>query len=174
MAFDVTGARAVLVRTPAALDGLLRGLPEAWVRATEGGDSWSPFDIVGHLIHGDESDWISRARRILEEGDRRAFDPFNRTAMFEAHRGRTMDQLLDRFAEVRRVSVAALDALSLSAPDLARIGRHPAFGPVTLGQLLATWVAHDLDHVAQIARVMAKRYATDVGPWREYLPIVGT
>lgn len=174
MEFDLIRGREVLARTPGALSGLLRGLPDAWVRVNEGDDTWSPFDIVGHLIHGDETDWIPRVRRLLEHGASLAFDPFDRTSMFDDSRGRSMDELLDRFDEVRRKSLAAYDDLDLTPADLARPGRHPDLGPVTLAQLLATWVAHDLGHVAQVARVMAKQYAVEVGPWREYLRIVRT
>lgn len=172
MEFDIPTGREVLARTPNTLDAWLRGLPHHWVDRNEGGDTWSPFDIVGHLISGEESDWIPRARSILAHGDSATFEPFNRTAMVEANRSRTIEELLDRFHEARRVSLSALDALHLTAADLDRTGRHPEFGVVTLGQLLATWVAHDLAHLGQIARVMARQYAVEVGPWRAYLRIL--
>jgi hypothetical protein len=170
--FAVDDAVAVLSRTPAALDALLRGLPEPWITAHEGGETWSPFDVIGHLIHGEQTDWMPRARIILEHGDSRPFDKFNRFAQFEHSRGRTLPSLLDEFAEARAASVRALTALQLTEADLDRRGTHPELGPVTLRQLLATWVAHDLDHVVQIARVLARQYTDDVGPWRAYLRVI--
>lgn len=170
--FDFHEARAILGRTPAVLDAWLRGLPDAWTTATEGAGTWSPFDIVGHLIHGDRADWIPRARRIVEHGDTVPFDPFDRDAQFRDSAGLTLAALLDQFARVRREALAELDALALTETDLDRRGMHPALGPVTLRQLLSTWVAHDLDHVMQIARVMGGRYADEVGPWRAYLRII--
>lgn len=169
--FDLREATALLARTPATLDALLRDLPQPWIEATEGPDTWSAFDILGHLIHGDHTDWIPRARRILEDGETRAFDPFDRFAQFEESRGKSVPQLLDEFAVVRAESLRLLESLSLTDADLDRRGRHPDFGPVTLRQLLATWVAHDLDHLMQVARVLGGRYRDDVGPWRAYLRI---
>lgn len=169
--FDLHEALAVLTRTPAALDALLRDLPEAWTTATEGPDTWSPYDIVGHLIHGEHADWIPRAQRILQDGETRAFEPFDRFAQFEASRGKSLPQLLDEFATARASSLSALESLRLTDADLDRRGRHPDFGAVTLRQLLATWVAHDLDHLMQVTRVLGRRYAEDVGPWRAYLRV---
>lgn len=169
--FDLHEALAVLTRTPAALDALLRDLPAAWTTATEGPDTWSPYDIVGHLIHGEHADWIPRARRILQDGETRAFEPFDRFAQFEASRGKSLTELLDEFATARASSLSALESLRLTDADLDRRGRHPDFGAVTLRQLLATWVAHDLDHLMQVTRVLGRRYAEDVGPWRAYLRI---
>ena len=163
---------AILERTPAVIDAMLRGLPEGWIAAHEGGQTWSPFDIVGHLIHGERTDWLSRARVILEHGETRAFDKFDRLAQFAVSEGRTLESLLDEFAALRRDSLAALAALDLTAADLDREGRHPELGVVTLRQLLATWVAHDLDHVCQIARVLARQYTDEVGPWRAYLRVI--
>src|SRR5262245_8238410 len=148
--FVMDEAVAILARTPATLDGLLRGLPDAWIAANEGGDTWSPFDIVGHLIHGERTAWVPRARIIVERGDARAFDKFDRFAQFAASKGRTLDGLLDEFASLRRDNLQALVALGLTDADLDRRGRHPELGAVTLRQLLSTWVAHDLDHVVQI------------------------
>lgn len=165
-------AVAVLSRTPAALDALLRGLPDRWTTSNEGGETWSPFDVIGHLIHGERTDWMPRARLILEHGDARAFEPFDRFAQARVSRGRTLDGLLDDFAALRQGNLRDLAALALSDADLDKRGRHPALGAVTLGQLLAAWVAHDLDHVAQVARVMARQYADDVGPWRAYLRVI--
>jgi hypothetical protein len=170
--FAIAEAVTLLSRTPAALDALLRGLPDGWTGATEGGDSWSPFDVVGHLIHGERTDWVPRARIIVQQGEARPFDPFDRFAQFAASDGRTLASLLDEFAALREESLRQLSALRLTAADLDRLGRHPELGTVTLRQLLATWVAHDLDHVAQITRVLAKQYSDEVGPWRAYLRII--
>lgn len=169
--FNLADAVAVLERTPASLSALLAGLPESWVRATEGEGTWSPYDVVGHLIHGERADWIPRARHILS-GDARPFEPFDRSAQFAESRGKEMGELLATFAELRRESLAALSGMNLTGADMVRRGRHPDFGEVTLGQLLATWVVHDLDHVGQIARTMAKAYAVAVGPWSAYLSIL--
>lgn len=163
---------AILARTPATLDVLLRDLPDGWIAAHEGGDTWSPFDVIGHLIHGERTDWMPRVRIILEHGEARAFDPFDRSAQFSASEGRTLASLLDELATLRRESLRELAALRLTNADLDRRGLHPALGVVTLGQLLATWVAHDLDHVMQISRVLARQYSDEVGPWRAYLRII--
>jgi hypothetical protein len=168
----VDEAIAILERTPATLDALLRGLPDAWITANEGDDTWTPFDIVGHLIHGERADWIPRARIILEHGESRAFDPFDRFAQFVESHGRTFADLLDDFAAARQNSLRELAALGVQKADLDRRGRHPAFGVVTLRQLLSTWVAHDLDHVMQISRVLARQYSDEVGPWQAYLRII--
>jgi hypothetical protein len=165
-------AVAVLQRTPATLDALLRGLPVGWIVAHEGGETWSPFDVLGHLIHGEQADWLARIRIILDHGESRPFEKFDRFAQFEASKGRTPDELLDEFAALRRNNLAQLASLRLSPSDLARQGLHPSLGPVTLGHLLATWVAHDLDHIVQIARVMARQYSDEVGPWRAYLRVI--
>jgi hypothetical protein len=165
-------AVAILARTPATLDALLRGLPDGWIRAHEGGETWSPFDVLGHLIHGERTDWVPRARTILEQGEGRAFDKFDRFAQFALSEGRTLTSLLDEFATLRQENLRAVAALGLTDADLDRRGRHPELGVVTLRQHLATWVAHDLDHVMQIARVLARQYSDDVGPWRAYLRII--
>ena len=170
--FDMEEALAILSRTPAALDALLRGLPEGWIAAHEGGDTWSPYDVIGHLIHGERTDWVPRARIILEHGEMRPFDKFDRFAQFAASTGRTIGSLLDEFAAARGDSLRELAALGITAGDLARRGRHPELGVVTLGQLLATWVAHDLDHLVQISRVLARQYSDEVGPWRAYLRVI--
>lgn len=164
-------AVAILERTPAAVGALLDGAPETFVRATEGEGTWSPYDVVGHLVSGERTDWMERARHILS-GDTRPFTPFNRTAQFDESAGKTLVELLGEFTELRGRNVAGLLALNLGEGDLLRTGRHPDFGEVTLGQLLAAWVVHDLDHVAQIARTMAKVYADAVGPWAAYLSIL--
>jgi uncharacterized damage-inducible protein DinB len=170
--FSLDEARALLDRTPAVLDALLRDLPEPWIRADEGADTWSVFDVVGHLIHGERTDWIARARIILEHGETRPFDKFDRFAQFAESKGKTLDALLDEFAALRRKSLGELAALHLTETALDRRGSHPALGAVTLRQLLATWVAHDLDHLTQIARVMAGRYSDEVGPWQAYLRVI--
>lgn len=164
-------AVALLERTPAALGALLEGLPETFVRATEGEGTWSPYDVAGHLVYGERADWIERARHVLA-GDPRPFTPFDRTAMFRESEGKSLGDLLAEFAELRARNVAELRGLNLFDGDLGRTGRHPDFGEVTLGQLLAAWVVHDLDHVAQVARTMAKVYAEAVGPWAAYLSIL--
>ena len=153
------------------LDTLLRALPDGWITAHEGGSTWSPFDVVGHLIHGEQTDWLPRARIILTHGESRPFEPFDRLAQFNAGT-QTMDALLDEFARLRRSNLAALAALGLTDADLERRGRHPELGTVTLRQLLATWVAHDLDHVMQISRTLGGQYSEAVGPWRAYLRII--
>ena len=173
MEFTLASGTAVLARTPAVLDALLRGLPRPWTRADEGPETWSAFDVVGHLIHGEETDWIPRARIILEHGEARPFEPFDRFAQMRADRDASLDGLLDRFAALRRGNLAALAAWDLGPRELARTGTHPELGRVTLRQLLATWVVHDLAHLRQIARVMAKALGAETGPWTAYLPVLG-
>ena len=162
---------AVLERTPATLAALLDGLPEIWVTATEGDGTWSPFDVVGHLIHGERTDWIPRARHILA-GDSRPFEAFDREAQFSDSRDQSIGEMLATFARARRENLETLRGFSLTSEDLDRRGLHPELGEVTLGQLLATWVVHDLDHIGQVARTMAKVYDATVGPWSEYLSIL--
>jgi hypothetical protein len=163
---------AVLGRTPAVLRTLVAGLPEPMLLANEGGDTFSPRDVLGHLIHGETTDWMVRVRLILEHGESQPFAAFDRFAFREWVGGRSTTALLDEFEEARRSNLAALRELALTEGQLARRGTHPAFGPVTLGQLLATWATHDLDHLGQITRVLAKRYAEAVGPWKAYLGIL--
>ena len=170
--FSLDETIAVLSRTPAALNALLRGLPNSWVRGTEGKDSWSAFDIVGHLIVGERTDWMPRLRIILENGEARPFDPFDRFAQAKESRGKSLEQLLDEFDRLRRENLAALQALNLRPEDLTRRGRHPALGVVTLAELLATWVVHDLTHLHQLSRVMAHQYRDAVGPWNAYLGVL--
>jgi hypothetical protein len=170
--FMTEEAVAILSRTPATLDAMLRGLPDGWINANEGGETWSPFDVIGHLIHGERADWIARAKIILEHGEARAFDPFDRLAQVRESEGKTLEALLDEFAALRHRNLQDLAHLQLTGQDLDRCGRHPSLGVVTLRQLLATWVAHDLDHVMQISRVLARQYADEVGPWRAYLRII--
>ena len=173
MDFDLPAGTAVLERTPATLRAMLDGLPSAWTDATEGPDTWSPFVVVGHLIHGERTDWIGRARIILEQGPNRRFTPFDRFAQFRESEGRSLPELLDEFARLRAENLATLASWNLTDEHLALEGEHPEFGAVTLRQLLATWVAHDLGHIAQVARVMAKQYREAIGPWRAYLSVIG-
>lgn len=170
--FNLDDTIAVLTRTPATLDAMLRGLPESWVRNNEGKDTWSAFDIVGHLIVGERTDWMTRARVILENGEARPFDPFDRFAQLKESQNKSLEQLLDDFVRLRRENLAALQALNLRPEDLSRGGRHPALGAVTLSQLLATWAVHDLTHVHQLSRVMAHQYRDAVGPWSAYLGVL--
>jgi DinB family protein len=172
VAFDVDEGAAVLARTPAVLDAWLRDLPEPWTRADEGPDTWSPFDIVGHLIDGEETDWIPRARIILARGADRRFVPYDRFRHLRVYAGVGLAERLDRFSALRAENVATLRGWTLGPDGLALTGEHPELGTVTLAQLLATWVAHDLDHLVQIARVMAKRYTVATGPWPAYLRVL--
>jgi uncharacterized damage-inducible protein DinB len=171
MEFTLETGTEVLRGTPDALRGLLAGLSEGWLEGDEGPETWSPYQVLGHLTHIEESDWIDRTKVILEHGTNRPFDPVDREAGFVRFRGWSMEQLLDLFASVRASNLDELDAL-VAAGDLDRRGLHPAFGEVTLGQLLATWVVHDLNHTGQIVKAMAKQYRDAVGPWRDFLPIV--
>lgn len=172
MEFRLDQAVAVLARTPRVVRSLLADLDGPWLERNEGPDTWSPFDVVGHLVHGERTDWLGRARMILEHGESRTFEPFDRFAMFEESRGKEIAELLDTFESLRADNLCELEGLHLTEADLERTGRHPDFGRVTLRQLLSTWVAHDLGHLAQISRTMAKRYRDEVGPWRAYLPVL--
>jgi hypothetical protein len=172
--FQFNEAVPVLRRTPAVLSALLRDLSGSWIGATEGPGTWSPFDVVGHLIHGERTDWIPRVEHILRHGDAIPFPAFDREAMFAASKGLSLADLLDTFARLRAESLNRLAGLGLTDADLLRRGRHPELGEVTMGQHLATWVAHDLSHLGQVVRVMARQYAATVGPWRAYLPILGS
>jgi hypothetical protein len=162
----------ILRDTPRTLRARLEHASDDWVRGHYGPDTFSPFDVVGHLIHGERADWIPRARIILEHGEARPFEPFDRYAMYEASRGRTIGDLLDAFDALRRESLQALEAMRLDAEKLARRGMHPELGPVTLAQLIATWAGHDLHHIAQVCKAMAWQYREAYGPWIEYLGIV--
>ena len=171
-AFKVDEGIRVLERTPATLRALLGGLPEAWTMVNEGPDTFSAFDNVGHLIHGERTDWIPRARIILAQGADRQFESYDRFAQVRESQGKSLAELLDEFVRLRDDNLATLRGWNLSDTELALKGEHPALGVVTLRQLLATWVAHDLGHLAQTARVMAKQYREAVGPWRAYLPVL--
>jgi hypothetical protein len=172
MTFELNDAVAVLERTPATFRSLLAGLPEAWTAPNEGPDTFSAFDNLGHLIHGERADWIPRAQIILAQGTNRTFEPFDRFAHVRESAGKTVAHLLDEFAALRAQNLVTLREWQLTEAQLALQGEHPALGLVSLRQLLSTWVAHDLGHVAQTARVMAKQYRDAVGPWRAYLPIL--
>ncbi len=173
MNFDLHAVVPVLSRTPGVLDALLRDLPAGWVSGTEGPGTWSPYDVVGHLIHGERTDWMPRVEHLLAHGEAVPFPSFDRFAQFEASKGKSLSELLDTFSELRAESLRSLEALHLTSADRERTGHHPEFGRVTLSQHLATWVVHDLDHLAQIVRVMGRQYTDAVGPWRQYLRIVG-
>lgn len=172
MEFELAHAMAILRRTPATLSSLLRDLPEPWLAQNEGPETWSPYDVIGHLIHGEETDWIPRAKIILEHGETRAFEPFDRVAMFENSKGKSIAELLETFAQLRSENLRELVSMNLTSDLLSKRGTHPQLGTVTLKQLLATWVVHDLGHVRQVVRVMSKQYRATVGPWRAYLSIL--
>jgi hypothetical protein len=172
MEYQMDEAVEILRRTPGTLRALLAGLPDVWTRSTAGEGMWSAYDIVGHLLHGEETDWIPRARIILEHGDARPFDAFDRTAMFDKYAGASLEGLLDAFDEARTRNLHALNSLNITAEMLALKGMHPALGSVTLGQLLATWVVHDLNHIGQIVEGMSHQYGEAVGVWKAYLGIL--
>jgi hypothetical protein len=172
MEYQYDQAVEILRRTPATLTALLHGLSEAWTKSTEGPDTWSADDIVGHLLNGEETDWIARSRMILEYGEERPFDSVNRTAMFERYKDFSLDQLLEAFSQARARNLATLSELRITPEKLSLKGTHPALGTVTLSQLLATWVVHDLNHIGQIVEVMSRQYAEAVGPWIAYLAIL--
>lgn len=172
MEYKLDHAIDILRRTPATLRALLQNLPDEWLRANEGTETWSPFDVMGHLIHGEKTDWIPRARMILQHGDTRAFEPFDRFAMFEESKGKSLDDLLTEFERLRSESLRQLEELHVTDEALSKRGRHPELGEVTLSQLLSTWVVHDLGHIGQIVRVMSTQYREAVGPWQAYLPIL--
>jgi hypothetical protein len=170
--FNLSDAVALLTRTPESLDALLRGLPDIWVLRDEGEDTWSAFDIVGHLIVGERTDWMTRIRILLEYGEARPFDRFDRLAQFKESQGKSLDELLDEFASLRRDNLESLKTLNLQPQDFARQGTHPQLGLVTLSELIATWAVHDLTHLHQLSRVMAYQYRDQVGPWSAYLGVL--
>ena len=172
MSFSLKKSIEILERTPHVLHTLLEGISDDWTLCNEGGDTWSAYDVVGHLIHAEKADWVPRAEIILSENSEKKFEPFDRLAQFEESKGKTLIQLLEEFKLLRKKNIERLLSKNLSEEDLERKGIHPAFGEVKLSQLLSTWVAHDLDHISQISRVMAKQYKDDVGPWIEYLKIL--
>jgi len=172
MNFELDEGMEILTRTPKVLRTLLAGLPSSWLEGNEGPETWSPFDVVGHLIHGEKADWVTRSRIILGRGESPDFEPFDRFAQEKDSVGKTLDDLLDEFEVLRRSNISVLEGFELTPADLALEGNHPEFGTVTLKQLLATWVVHDLGHLFQIARAMARQYETEVGPWGKYLGVL--
>ncbi|MBC8503707.1 MAG: DinB family protein [Anaerolineales bacterium] len=172
MKFDLDLSIAILERTPLLLESWLRDLPDEWVSANEGEDTWSPYDILGHFVHGEHTDWIPRARIILSDRADKTFEPFDRFAQFGESQTQSLDELLATFKKLRAENIAALKSFKLAADDFLKPGVHPELGPVNLEQLLATWVVHDLDHLSQITQVMARQYKGLVGPWEEYLGIL--
>jgi len=169
---DLQHTLSLLARTPATLNALLRELPDAWTGQNEGENTWSAYDVVGHLIHGERTDWMPRARRILEFGETRAFEPFDRLGQNRESQGKTLPQLLDEFTRLRARSLEELRSLNLRPEDMERRGLHPSLGTVTLAELLATWAAHDLTHLHQISRIMAHQYRQAVGPWSKFLGVM--
>lgn len=172
MKFQLDKSIEILERTPTVLKHLLSGLSEEWIRENEGEDTWSPYDVLGHLIYGEKTDWMVRSKIILSDREDKTFEPFDRFAQFDTDQSRPIAVLLDEFAELRSQNLADLKALQLSEADFSKTGIHPALGPSTLQNLLSTWTVHDLGHIAQISRVMAKQYADNVGPWAAYLGIL--
>jgi hypothetical protein len=172
MIYSMERSIEVLERTPEALKALLSGLHEDWTQNNEGPDTFSPFDVVGHLIHGEKTDWRPRINRILEHGQEKAFDPYDRFAQYTESKGKTLAQLLDEFDALRSQNMEWFRSLSLNETDFEKKGMHPVLGNVTLRNLLATWVIHDLTHIAQIARVMAKQYKDEMGPWQQFFRII--
>ena len=172
MKFDKTQSIEILERTPVVFKTLLNGLPDEWIMSNEGPETFSPFDVIGHLIHGERTDWAVRAKIILEFGLSKPFTPWDRFAQYEVSKGKTLSQLLDEFAEVRKENLQWLKSVNLSENDLEKKGMHPVLGEVTLRNLLATWVVHDLTHIAQVTRVMAKQYKEEMGPWPEFFRIL--
>jgi len=171
---ELEDAETLVRRTPHVLDVLLRGLPDAWVLENEGPDTWSSFDVVGHLLEAEEANWIPRVRHLIAHGEASAFPPFDRAGFVEKSKGKSMAEVLDAFTNARARSLRVLDALRLAPAVLGRRGRHLDLGPVTLGQLLATWAVHDLNHLGQIVSVLARQHAEAVGPWRTFLGILAT
>ncbi len=172
MNFNLPDAVSLLARTPATLSSLLRDLPDSWTQSNEGPNTWSPYDVVGHLIHGEFTDWIPRARMILEHGESKTFVPFDRFAQAKNSQGKSLPQLLDEFARVRAENLRTLESFHLQPADLSRRGVHPQLGVVTLSQLLATWTIHDLTHLHQISRTLAHQYLDAVGPWQKFLGVL--
>lgn len=172
MNFNLDKTIEILERTPSALDNLLRDVSDDWTLNNEGADTFSPFDVLGHLIHGEKTDWIPRLEIILSAQAEKSFSSYDRFAQFEESKGKSMNQLLGEFKQLRQGNIALIKSKDIKVKDFSRTGIHPKFGVVTLSQLLATWTVHDLSHIAQITRVMCKHYKQDVGPWIEYLPIL--
>ena len=172
MNFTIEKSIEILERTPEVLEAMLKNISPEWTEKTEGGETWSVFDVLGHLVHGEKTDWIPRVEIILSLAPDKTFKPFDRFAQFEESKGKTLPELLDEFKRLRKKNIGVLRSKKLTDKNLEDTGIHPAFGDVTLAQLLATWTVHDLDHIAQISRVMAKQYEEEVGPWIKYLRIL--
>ncbi len=172
MSFDISHAIEILERTPSVLESMLKNLSDDWITKNEGRETWTSYDVVGHLIHGEKTDWIPRLEVILSDKPIRKFTPFDRFAQFNESKGKTLQQLLDEFALLRRENIQKLKSKRIAEKDYTRTAIHPSLGEVTLAQLLSTWVVHDLDHLYQISRVFAKQYTSEVGPWIEYLKIL--
>lgn len=172
MQFSINKTIEILERTPRVLDALLRDISDDWAMSNEGPDTFSPYDVVGHLVHGERTDWVARMEIILSDGANKTFVPYDRFAQYEESKGKTLDQLLDEFKIVRAKNIELLRSKNLKENDFTRTGIHPSFGEVQLSQLLATWAAHDLTHIAQVTRVMAKQYKEEMGPWPQYFRIL--
>ena len=172
MEFNIQSAVKVLERTPDVIETMLKNLPDEWIMVNEGGESWSAYDIVGHYIHGEKTDWIPRMEIILSDDQEKHFVPFDRFAQFTDSKGKSLDQLLDKFKKLRLQNLEQLKSVKFTNDLLNRTGIHPKFGSVTLRQLLAAWVVHDLTHIYQVSRVMAKQYEIEVGPWKEFLGVL--
>ncbi|HKJ80407.1 MAG TPA: DinB family protein [Ignavibacteriaceae bacterium] len=172
MKFSIEKSKEILRQTPATLNNLLNNLSDEWIKNNEGGKSWSPYDIVGHLIHGEKTDWIGCIKTILDHGETKAFEPFDRFAQFKSSEGKPLEELLDTFASLRAANLKELDSLNITEDKFLLNGLHPAFGTVTLSQLISTWTVHDLGHLVQAASVMSKQYIDEVGPWKDYLPVL--
>ena len=172
MSFSITKSIAILERTPNVLSSMLKNIPNDWVSCTEGPETWSAFDVIGHLIHGEKTDWMRRTKIILSDKTDKSFEAFDRFAQFKTNRGKSINDLIIEFARLRETNLEELKTLQINESDLKKTGNHPAFGAVSLKQLLATWVAHDLSHIAQISGVMAKHYREDIGPFIQYLRIM--
>ena len=172
MKYDLNRSIEILERTPAVMHALLSGIHDDWVMNNEGPETFSPYDVIGHLVHGEKTDWTERAKMILAYGNTKTFVPWNRFAQYEESKGKTLAQLLDEFAAIRKENIIWFKGLQLTEADLDRKGMHPVLGDVTLRNLLATWVVHDLTHIAQVTRVMAKQYKEEMGPWPQFFRIL--
>lgn len=172
MRFNLTESIEILSRTPSVFRGLLSGLSDEWIKNNEGGDTWSPYDIIGHLIHGEKTDWIPRAKIIVNKQADKVFEPFDRFAQFENSKGKSLEELLTEFEALRKVNIEALKSMQLTEELLNQTGIHPDLGEATLKQLLATWTIHDLSHINQMTRVMMQNYKEEVGPWKAYISLL--
>lgn len=172
MKFDLNQAISVLERTPGVLKQLLDNLSQEWTHKNEGKDTWSPYDVLGHLVHGEKTDWMPRLEIVLSDAENNTFEPYDRFAQFEMSKGKSLGDLLDEFDRLRKQNLRTLKSKFLASQDLTKIGVHPELGPVTLNQMLSAWVVHDMGHIAQVSRVMAKQYTEEIGPWTQYLTIV--